>query len=354
MEVASVTKVVNEGWVSSQGPYCKQFEDDFSKFIGAEYSLATANCTVSIEAALRALDIGPGDEVILPNLTFISPANMVLSVGATPIFADIDNSSWTISTKSVQELISNKTKAIIAVHVYNDACDMRTLQEICDSHNLFLIEDVAESIGSKFEDKYLGTFGHFGCFSFFANKTITTGEGGCLITNNNELYRRAALIRDHGMTKEERYIHKVHGSNFRMTSMQAALGITQLQRFTSISEAKLSAAALFKQAMGALSQLSFKEPKNTSDSVPWLHTISLNDASIRPSLIEFMLKKGIELRPMVPTVTRALHFGDVRSRYPTPVADDVSERSIHLPSSPMLTNEQVLEIAQYIAEFFNE
>src|SRR3989338_7748949 len=214
---------IASGWISD-GPYVERFEKDFLRYFEGSSGLTTSSGTTALHLALLALGIGPGDEVIVPGYTFVAPVNMVLAVGAKPVYAEADPITWCIDPRSVEKQITSKTKAIIAVHVYGNVCDLPSLRAIADKYKLFLIEDVAQAAFSKYEQKYAGSFGDVGCFSFQATKTVAMGEGGFVVTPYKNVYEKMCLIRDHGMNKEKRYWHEVIGYNFRLTNLQAALG----------------------------------------------------------------------------------------------------------------------------------
>ena len=232
-EVRLVSDAVSSGWISSIGQYINRFEEEFASYIGVRHCVATSNGTVAIHLALKALDIGPGDEVIVPDLSFVSTATAVVHAGATPIFADVRYSDWCIDLESVKNLISSQTKAIIPVHLYGHPANMRGLCDLASKYNLYVIEDAAEAHGAEFEGKKVGSIGTCSTFSFYGNKIISTGEGGVITTDSDDIAERARFLRDHAMSKSKKYWHSEIGFNFRMTNMQAALGVAQLSQITS-------------------------------------------------------------------------------------------------------------------------
>ena len=246
-EIEYVDDAVRSGWVSSHGEYISKFEKRFKSYIGTEYGLTTSNGTTALHLALSAIGIKEGDEVIVPDLTFISPVNAVLYNRAVPVLCDIDRDSWCIDTEKLERLITKKTKAIIVVHLYGNSADMDRIMEIKEKYNLYVIEDTAESLGTEYKKQKLGSFGDVGCFSFYGNKTMTTGEGGFCTTNNDEIYQMMAILRDHGMTPENRYWHEYIGYNYRMTNLQAALGVAQLERLDYFINRKGEIAAKYKK-----------------------------------------------------------------------------------------------------------
>lgn len=228
-EIDAVIKVMESQMLTLlHGTYVKKFEEDFAKFIGVKHAIGVNTGTAALHIALAALDIGPGDEVIVPPFTFIATASSVLHNNAIPIFADIDPKSYTLDPRSVSEKITNKTKAILPVHLAGISADMGELFEIADKHNIHIIEDAAQSIGTLCNDKKVGSLGTLGCFSFYPSKNITTGEGGMITTNNNELAEQCRLIRHHG--EPSWYVYNRLGYNYRMTEIQGAIGGVQLKK----------------------------------------------------------------------------------------------------------------------------
>ena len=225
-----VLDALDSGWVSSIGKYIDEFEANFARYCGTEYALAVSNGTTGLHLALAALGLQPGDEVIIPDLTFVATANAVAYTGATPVLADVDADTLCIDPASVKSLISERTKAIIPVHLYGHPADMDALIEIGRAHGVDIIEDAAEAHGAEYRGRRVGALGRCGVFSFYGNKVITTGEGGMLTTDDREFYQRARRLRDHAMSPQRRYFHEERGFNYRITNLQAALGVAQLER----------------------------------------------------------------------------------------------------------------------------
>ena len=218
-EIAYVTECIKTNWISSQGKFVKQFELNFSNYHENKNSLAVSNGTVALHLALEALGIGKGDEVIVPDLTFAASVNAIIYCGATPVLIDVDSLSWNLDINQLEGLVTEKTKAIMPVHLYGLPCDMEKIMAIAKKFKLYVIEDCAEALGSFYKNKPVGTFGDVATFSFYGNKTITTGEGGMLVFNDPLIYERAAVLRDHGMSKNKRYWHEVVGYNYRLTNI---------------------------------------------------------------------------------------------------------------------------------------
>ena len=221
---------IDSSWISSQGEYILKFEQSLSTFHGVKHAIATSNCTSALHLSLKALGIGPGDEVVCPNLTFIAPANMIVLSGAELVLVDIDKNTLTLDVKAFEKKINHKTKAVIVVHQFGHAAHMDEILEISKKHNLKIIEDNAESIGAFYKDRLLGTIGDISTNSFFGNKIITTGEGGAVLTNDDRIAIKCRELRDHGMNHKKKYHHVDLGFNYRMTNMQAALGLAQTEK----------------------------------------------------------------------------------------------------------------------------
>ncbi len=237
-DIRSVVRSLNDGWVSSDGPNVKKFEKNFSNFIGKKFSISVSNGTAALEIAVKALGIKKNDEIIIPNFTIISNALAVIRQNAKPILIDSDLDNWNIKIDDIEKKITKKTKAIIVTHIYNFPVDMDKIIKICKKYNLFIIEDAAEVIGQKYKNKYCGSFGDISTFSFYANKHITTGEGGMISTNNAKLKNKCTSLRNLCFGKKDRFNHDDIGWNYRLSNIQASLGITQLQNLKNVVKKK--------------------------------------------------------------------------------------------------------------------
>ena len=221
---------IESGWISSIGPYIEKFENEFARYHGVKHAIATHNGTIALHLALVAAGIKSEDEVIVPDFTFVATANSVRYCNATPVLTDVDPGDWNIAPESIKANITSKSKAIIPVHLYGNPARMDEIRDIAKQHKLLIIEDCAEALGAKYNGERVGIMGDIGCFSFFGNKIITTGEGGMCITNNDELAERMRILRDHGMNRTKKYWYDLLGFNYRMTNMQAAVGVAQLEQ----------------------------------------------------------------------------------------------------------------------------
>lgn len=342
-----VIDALKSTWVSG-GPYVNKFESEFSKKIKSKYIITTSNGTTSLNLALLGLKIGRDDEVIVPDFTFVAPGNVVLQVGATPVFADVDKNTWCIDPQSIENSITPNTKAIIAVHVYGNVCDMDKIMKIAKERNLYVIEDAAESAFSKYKEKYAGTFGEVGCFSFQATKTITMGEGGAVSTTNKNLFKIMKKIRNHGMTSK-RYWHDIIGYNYRLTNLQAAIGCAQLQNLETILKNKKRILNSYLNKLKNVRGISFQFIPKDVKPILWAVAIKIDSEKLkinRDYLMKELLKKGIETRPGFYPFSVMPFYNAPKC----PIAETISKNIIVLPSFPSLKDNEIKYISESIKE----
>src|SRR6201994_2441046 len=291
-----VLEALDSGWVSSIGKYIDQFEANFARYCGTEYALAVSNGTTGLHLALAALGLQPGDEVIVPDLTFVATANAVAYTGATPVLADIDPDTLCIDPASVKSLISARTKAIIPVHLYGHPADMDALTEIADAHGLAIIEDAAEAHGAEYKGRRVGGLGKCGVFSFYGNKIITTGEGGMLTTNDRDFYTLARRLRDHAMSPTRRYFHEERGFNYRITNLQAALGVAQLERIEDFLARRAEIMGWYNAAIATTDAVRLNRVKNWAKSAFWMICLEVDwlDEARRDLLMQKLKARGID------------------------------------------------------------
>ena len=343
-----VKDCIESTWISSKGKYIKQFEDQFAAYIHTKYATSVCNGTVAIHLALVALGIGENDEVIVPTLTYIASVNAIAYTGAKPVFVDSLADTWQMDPNDVRAKITKKTKAVMAVHLYGHPCEMKQLAAICKEHNLFLIEDCAEAIGTKYENQHVGTFGDIATFSFFGNKTITTGEGGMVVTNDETLFDRAVHYKGQGLAKHRQYWHDVIGYNYRMTNICAAIGVAQLENIDIVIAKKRQIANWYKEALESVKIEFHKEDKNVFHSY-WMCSVLVEDPSNRDALRDFLAEKGIETRPLFYPVHTMPMYSEKYQKHK--IAENIGWRGINLPSYPELTKENVIFITNSIKEF---
>jgi len=345
-----VDECVDTTWISSKGRFVTEFEDAFSSYIGVEYGTAVFNGTVAIHLAMVALGIGAGDEVIVPTFTYIASANPITQVGGVPIFVDSDPESWQMDPADVRRKITPKTKAIMAVHLYGHPCDMKAICAIAKEHGLFVVEDCAEAIGSMQDGRKVGSFGDIACFSFFGNKTITCGEGGMVLTRDATLHERLVHLKGQGLAKYREYWHDVVGFNYRMTNIQAAIGLAQLEQIDLIIDKKRTIAANYKTSLSDL-PLVFHDAKDSSYfHTYWMCSILAESAKLRDPLREHLKAAGIETRPTFYPIHTMPMYSQKYERHK--VAEDISLRGINLPSFPGLDPEEQATITEKIHEFY--
>jgi perosamine synthetase len=247
-----VLDCLESSWISSKGKYLPLFEDAFAKHVGVSFATGVCNGTVALHLALVALGLGPGDEVIVPTLTYIASANAITYCGAMPVFVDSLRNTWQMDPEDVLRKITPRTRAIMVVHLYGHPCDMDVIRGLADKHRLFVIEDCAEAIGTKYRDRHVGNFGDIATFSFFGNKTITTGEGGMVVTNDPTLFDRAVHFKGQGLAAHRQYWHDVIGYNYRMTNICAAIGLAQLERVDDFLSRKRALAKYYAERLAGL------------------------------------------------------------------------------------------------------
>ncbi len=311
-EMKYVSDCISSVWISSQGGYIGRFEEATCTFLGGGTALCTSSGTASLQLALAALKVGPGDEVVVPNITFGATANAVIHAGATPIFVDIASDTWTMDPAAFAAAVTSRTRAVIPVHLYGHPCDMDPIMETARENGIFVIEDCAESLGAEYKGRKAGLIGDVGCFSFFANKVITTGEGGMVVTRNPDLHARMELLRDHGMSKERRYWHLEPGYNFRMTNLQAAIGLAQIERIEDFLDARSRIVARYHQRLGAYDGIHTPPEAPWAYNIHWLYSIQVEAAVCgfeRDTLAEKLKEEGIDTRPVFPPLHIQPAFG---------------------------------------------
>lgn len=347
-ELTSYLDAFLSSWISSSGPYVQQFQDRFAAFIGRQRGVAVSNCTAALQLALTALGIGAGDEVILPDLTFAATINAVIHCGATPVIVDIDPVTWGLSRKTVLPALTSRSRAILPVHLYGRPADMTAILDLAEERGLHVIEDCAEAIGARHRGRPVGGFGSIACFSFFANKTITTGEGGMCLTDSPSLADRLAELRDHGMSRSRRYWHERVGFNFRMTNPQAAIGVAQLGRIEAIIERNRRLEGLYREHLGGLPGIDFPPACQPEDmAAVWLVSLLALPAS-RDPIIEAARRAGIELRPFFyPLSEMPIYRAYARD---CPVSRALSRRGLNLPTSAAIDASVVRKLAAVLGK----
>lgn len=351
-EILAVTEVLKSGMLA-QGKVVNEFEAAFAKYNGVKNAIAVTNGTISLDIALKSLDIKQGDEVIVPDFTFISTANAVLFQGAKPVFADVDERTFNINPEDVVEKITDKTKAIIGVHLFGHPFEVKPIQDICEDHNLLLIEDSAQAHGAEYEDKKVGGFGIAGCFSFYATKNMTTGEGGMITTDSDEIAKICKLLRNHG--ESQKYCHTMLGYNYRMTDIQAAIGVAQLKKLDEFNEKRINHAEYLNKHLN-VSGLKHPHKENGVKHVyhQYAVTIEIEEGfpMSRDEFMKYLKQKGIgcAIHYPLPIHNQPLYqqLGYTEENVQCPVATALSDKILSLPVHPALTEKDLMYIMETI------
>lgn len=339
-EMKYVADCINTLWISSQGGYISRFEEAFTAFHGGGQALCTSSGTTALHLALIAVGVGPGDEVILPDISFGASANVIIHAGALPVFVDIDLNTWTIDVNAIEAAITPRTKAIMPVHLYGHPCDMDPIMEIAERRGLRVVEDCAEALGAEYKGRKVGLFGDVGCFSFFANKVITTGEGGMVLTRNGEFIARMSVLRDHGMSKQRRYWHLEAGFNYRMTNLQAAIGLAQMEQIETFLARRQALVQYFNANLLGIDGIRIPPQEWWAKNIYWLYSIEIDAdrfGMTRDELAERLHEKGIETRPVFPQLHDQPAYRQARGNYPA--AERFAGRGLSLPTGNSMSLE---------------
>jgi dTDP-4-amino-4,6-dideoxygalactose transaminase len=365
-EEEAVLRVVRSRWLS-MGEETQGFEREFAEFIGAKHTLAVSNATAALHLACIAAGIQPGDEVIVPSLTFVATANAVRYVGGTPIFADIESSDWlTISPASIEKCIGEKTRAIIVMHYAGYPCDMPAIMDIAGKHNLIVLEDSAHTIGSELNGKKLGTWGAIGCYSFFSNKNMTTGEGGMLTTNDDALAERLKALRSHGMTSLSWDRHKGRawtydvvdlGFNYRIDELRAALGRTQLQKVGRFNKRREEITSLYRELLSELTpeiRVPFTQPRGTT--CYHIMPVLIPEGKDRIKFMEGMKAEGIQTSIHYPPIHYFKNYAEHREfrRVDLPVTESVGMHEVTIPLYPAMSDEDAKMVVNAIRKTLDQ
>jgi perosamine synthetase len=355
-ELEYVINCIKTNWISSKGKYVEEFEKKFSEYCGCKYGITTTNGTTSLHLALVSMGLKKGDEVIVPAFTMIGSVFPIVYCGAKPVLIDAEQETWNMDVNQIEEKVSDRTKAIMPVHIYGHPCDMDPIMKIAKKHALYVVEDAAEVHGAEYKGKKAGGIGDVGCFSFYANKIITCGEGGMVVTNNEEFAQRAISLKDLSFEEGNKriYLHSEVGYNYRMTNLQAAIGLAQFERIHELIEMRRRNAQLYNEFLENTNGIRLPIEKEWAKNVYWMYSI-LVEPEFGVSRDEVMIeleKKGIETRSFfIPMnkqpVFRNMHLFEGESY---PVAEGLSKRGMYLPSSSGLKPDEISYICNSIAE----
>ncbi|MBF0207459.1 MAG: DegT/DnrJ/EryC1/StrS family aminotransferase [Oligoflexia bacterium] len=348
-ELKYVVECLSSNWISSQGKFVTDFEESFANFIGIKHAVSVANGTVALSLALKTLGIGPGDEVIVPDFTFAATINAVFHVGATPVIVDIQRDSWCIDPLCVEKVISKKTKAIIPVHIFGQVVEMSSIMDLAKQHHLYIVEDCAEALGATWEGNSVGAFSDIACFSFFSNKIITTGEGGMCVTKSDQLNDRLRVLRDHGMSKERKYWHDEVGFNYRMTNLQAAIGLAQMEQLDFFLKEREGIDEFydhgFKNVPEFRSQLKLSRRRSTL----WLKTYLLDSRYSVSLMIHKAKDKNIDIRAFFYPLSDMSIF-KAYAPYFTAITHEISASGFCVPTSLSFSRDDYQRVIQVLKE----
>ena len=345
----------DSGWISSRGHYIERAEQGLRAVTHSPYALVCSNGTTALHLALLAAGVGPGDEVVIPSLTYVATLNAVYYVGATPVIVDVDEATWCIDVMAAARAITDRTKAIIAVDLYGHPADYAGLREIADPRSITLIADAAESLGASVDGVPAGSLADVSTFSFFGNKVITSGEGGAITTSDAELNDRIAQLRNQGNHPTERYKHTEVGYNYRMTNLSAAILTAQLERAPQLLERRRAVVDRYKAAIGSVDWATVQGVAPGAIATPWMFSVRLAGASreTRDTVIRLLAERDIESRPVFPLM-QDMPFVPATQRTSTPIAEQISREGISLPTFPSLQSTQIDRIVDALRESTRE
>jgi perosamine synthetase len=350
---------IETGWISSEGPFIRQFEAKFAARVGRKHGIAVTNGTAAIDAAVDALAIGPGDEVILPTFTIISCITQIVRCGATPVLVDSNPFTWNMDVSKIEAKITPRTKAIMVVHIYGLPVDMTPVLDIAKRHNLKIIEDAAEMHGQTFHGKPCGSFGDISTFSFYPNKHLTTGEGGMIVTDDDEIAETCRSLRNLCFQPEKRFVHERLGWNLRMTNIQAALGLAQLERFDEFIERKRRMGGLYTSLLSDLKGVQLPLARTDyADNIYWVYGLVLDESLgiNTEAAMKSLAEKGVGCRPFFcpmhqQPVLRKMGLFDCETY---PIAERMYQQGFYIPSGIALTENQILRVVDTVKQVFGE
>ncbi|MGO9449515.1 MAG: DegT/DnrJ/EryC1/StrS family aminotransferase [Candidatus Binataceae bacterium] len=356
LEQRYVLDAVRSGWVSSLGRYVTDFEERFADYCGATQGVSTCNGTAALHLALASLGIGDGDEVVMPTLTFVATASAVLYTGAKPVFADVEYATWCVNAAAIERVLSPRTRAIVVVHLYGHPADMDPILKLATSHRIPIVEDAAEAHAARYKGRRVGSLGKAGVFSFYGNKVITTGEGGMLLTSDKRLAERARFLRDHAMSPKKRYVHSEIGYNYRLTNIQAALGLAQLERIAGFIARRGEIMRWYREELASRDDIVLNPAMPWAESANWMVS-ALFPASIGADRIAARLREsGVDTRPFFKPMHMLPPFAgngyDRGERFP--VAEDLAARGLNLPTAGRLRRADIRYIAGAVKRVLDE
>lgn len=356
-ELKYVTECITTGWISSEGPFISKFEEDFSKYIGTNYGVAVSNGSAALDIAIRALNIGPGDEVIMPAFTIISPAQSVVTAGALPVLVDSDPITWNMDVEQIEAKITPQTKAILVVHIYGLPVDMDPVIKLAKQYNLKVIEDAAEMHGQTYNGKMCGSLGDISIFSFYPNKHITTGEGGMLLTNDKALAERCKKLRNLCFEPNgPRFIHNELGWNYRMTNLQAALGLAQLEQIEKFITLKRSMGAAYQEQLSFLTDKGYQLPLSETpyaNNIYWVFAMVAPTEQEKENIVNYLTTNKVGTRPFFWSIHEQPVFKNMGlfKDESYPVAEKLARNGFYIPSGLGLTTSDIHQITKLLKAY---
>lgn len=343
-EINYVTKAVTFAWGANAYVYISEFERKFAGYIGVAYAIATSSCTGAIHLSLAALGVGLGDEVIIPDITWAATAFAIRYVQATPVFVDILPDTWCIDPEKIEQAITKKTKAIIPVHLYGNSAEMEAISALGEKYGIPVIEDAAESVGTEYQGRKTGSMGSFSCFSFHGTKTLTTGEGGILLTNNRNHYEKALFLSNAAKSKEKLFWNLDIGLKYKMTDMQAALGLAQLSRIKTLLKHKVNIYNWYREFLGSNGKITLNTTRPYTKNSYWMPTVVWEPTPglTKETVMKQLSSYGIDPRPFFYPLSQMPPF---KTTVKNPVAYDISSRGINLPCGYSLTKSDIRYIS---------
>lgn len=347
LEKDYLDRAIDSGYVSTTGPLVSEFEDRFADYLCSSGAVSTQSGTAALHVALYELGIGPGDEVIVPALTFTATVNPVLYVGAKPVFADVDAKTWNIDPDEIEKNITERTKAVIPVHLYGNPCDMAGIMRLAGKYNLRIIEDAAESLGARYKGRFTGTFGDAGCFSFNGNKIITTGGGGMVVGKDIVKLKHIKFLVNQARDEASGYYHPEIGFNYRMTNLEAALGLAQMERLEFFLSKKRRFSEIYKEELKDLEFVRFQEAYDGAESSCWLSCIKFEGGMELPALQRELRTRGIQTRRLFMPITEFPHYKAFKN---TNLGNTygIYEKSLCLPGSTLNEEEDIKYVCDSI------
>jgi len=348
-----VVECIRTGWISSKGKFVEEFEEKFASYIGVKHAMAVSSGTAALHLAVAALDIKPGDEVIMPSFTMIACANVVRYMRAKPVLVDSEPFTWNIDPSKIEDKITEKTKAIMVVHIYGHPADMDPIMKIAKNYGLYVIEDAAEAHGAEYRGRKVGCIGDVGCFSFYANKIITTGEGGMVVTNDDDIAERVRRLRDQGYNVSLRkwLVHDFIGYNYRLTNLQAAVGLAQLERIEEFVKKHRENAHYYNHLLKEIRGITLPPEAPWAKNVYWMYTILINEEILgitRDELMKRLEEYGVDTRAAFLPIHQQPPYKDMYKHEKYPIAEQLGRRGINLPSGNTTSKEDIKYVVSAI------